>query len=1628
MPSREEFQQLIDQDRVQQGTPDYEPAVVPNDVQAARQFYNQFIAPPATATAVAGSVQDPAKTAKTLDLSDKTGINPVIVEADPDAAQQQHRAQQASQHVSSNPNLQSYVNENPHGSTVSNDDWHRLNELSQTISNSGIVDVPGVGPVLNDPQTAEKWLLGTPPGSWIAGFYNFAKTFMEHGYDKPPDKMSEEEFYLWNLKRQQTESMVGIFGGLLGLDPGMIGATGAAGLRFSSRAELDDFLARTGARPTKTRGQMWRDEIDEFLAKKGSRPPSSLPEIVIKPDEIPEPGEAEAKIAGLLPPPETTTVTNQMIRAGQIPPKGIDPLVDKFHQALIKHDLAAFDQIFQMVQQSDTYKKSPQMMSRFLQTVVKDATVGISNEAVNNLYADKVPGPEDGLLGFDPDIVRKLANSKYGPDVTVPMSTFLAHVDPSVYEKLRDDIRIRPDGLTRNESRELEPTDPESIPKTLLGAIRKSFYFQPMFIDNRPMNVPSGMYTKYFNKIVKEGQTRLDKTYKEHERIVKREMTPEWRANEKEMKEQAELDMRYDPGFRADRYLRMGELPNQQKVPKLKIQSAALERYIKAGQAPTVLRKYAHPNGELPDKIAQLLDFRSGAEMFNALGKFHRAKGDLQSREYFDQRVKDETAARMEARYGDLPTKIYEETRDRALAEEQIDVFIDELYMINAAGELGEMKPITKEDLKAWAKKNIMDSRAYEVNYADYQRAAEKAGRKALDKALSQKWGESFQAKQDQAINTYMAKEAIAWEKEADKLQTLINRYSYNTTVKGVKQEYVNYIHAIFDKVGLPQPRTTAELYNSLKVNGVMRPLTQFVQEKAAMGFDPAVDTELLSQGEYPFSEWTVQERMNFRTAIESLDKLGRYEATIKAGTEVIDFEVAKAQARANLQRTNAVVQSKDIRAPSVIQRALGLTRQIDAFLVKPEQRIDWYDRNDSLGPFNTIVFRPLADAKHMKDDLLKELGEKIKALPGWKELKRHHMDQIDNQILRDWRAAPSGGLRYMTRGDVLGVVLNMGNPSNFEKLTGEFQVPGSNTLFRWDRGEVNAFVREHADKATWDLAQGIWDIFEHYRPKMEDLAYRTSGVAPEWIEPRPIQTKFGIYKGGYYPLTVDPNWIGEHSRQDESVFGVDRWYRSTPSRNWEYARTDAQYPLEINVLAVIPKMEQFIHDIAYREALINAVRFVSDKDIRTDIQNAWGKEDEAQLLPWLQHVANGKVMNDRTIAGLNAVFHWTHDTVTATQLLYRMSTVVKHGIAAGINSGAEVGVGNLGAVMMRMYMSPEGPRMIQEILSLSGEMRNRVHDLDRDIGEQFRRAAGESGTYATFKLWGGAFVAAVDKFTAFPTWYVTFENAYLRQGMDKQEAIFVADKAVRNAHGASGLPDLARVQRGNELERLATVAYSFFGHSYNRLGNMPREIKFAIQDKRAEQREGARAQATARMWRRFFGVVLKFLLYTTVTGTAIHAVRQKWKKPGESGTHAFIRHTTTSTAEEVLGTLPYIREFSGALDYFWGDQATVDPMNTPFFEVAKNFVKVPADLYKDLTHQTKREHASDYIIALGQALQLPGAGQLASSAQYYFDKKEGIQPSEDIWDLTRGYAFGRARPGEPLKIPRGRSTTFRRY
>jgi hypothetical protein len=52
----------------------------------------------------------------------------------------------------------------------------------------------------------------------------------------------------------------------------------------------------------------------------------------------------------------------------------------------------------------------------------------------------------------------------------------------------------------------------------------------------------------------------------------------------------------------------------------------------------------------------------------------------------------------------------------------------------------------------------------------------------------------------------------------------------------------------------------------------------------------------------------------------------------------------------------------------------------------------------------------------------------------------------------------------------------------------------------------------------------------------------RITGVAPEWVEPRPVQTIHGEYRGGYIPAKYDTS-RSTRSLSDEAAAGImDQW------------------------------------------------------------------------------------------------------------------------------------------------------------------------------------------------------------------------------------------------------------------------------------------------------------------------------------------------------------------------------------------------------------------------------------------------------------------------------------------------------
>jgi hypothetical protein len=1648
MANGDPFDAVLDQYVQQNKALDNSLVAKPQDDPIAK-IYDTVMGPAAQAKAVAGTVADPNKAAEDLNLSNDTGFPTEVVKANPERAALERRLQQASSYVGTNRYLQAYVNKNDSYAEISNDDWENLDNVSKALAASGFADVPGVGVVVASPKLAKQ----LPPLNFINDIYQRINANRE-AQKVPEDFKSTEEYYQYLRDRQENEGQLTFLLAEL-LVGGGAKFPGAADIMASTRV-MNDFLKNSH---TNVRGARWHPEFDDFLASM-EKPlgPNELARVVpgTRPGEVEQPGMLglDEETGGprpqlappplMLAPPRPTTVTEDMIRAGHVPPTGIDPLMDKLHQAIIKHDLDTFDQVMGAVQAANTYGRSQKAVSEFLQGILKETSVAITREAVENLYNKVVPSENDGLLGYDPNLLAKMESSRMsGVDIRIPMADYLAYTKPEVHSALRDDLRLRTDGITRNEAMELESMKGEEVPRTLEQGIRKSFYFQPMFIDQRPMGIPAGMYTKYFNKIVKEGQARLDKIWKAAERDVKREQTPEWKANRERITRDVSADVRYDPGVRADRALRMSELPNGVRIPKAKLHAPTLERYVQRGQLPReLLEKYGDPNGSMPDAIATMLDFKNGAELINALSRYHRAleRMDMEPKQYFDHLVRTEVAKRMKAQYGDPAQNVYDETLERVLAEDQIEVFVDQLYMIAHLAEVEGTKveaPMSKGDMIAGSRALFRREKATDANFEYYRKSAEKSGRLAVDRGLSNKWVEAFKHQQEQIISTYMAKHAIAFEKRMEKLNKLIDKYSNNNAVKGVAQEYVNQIHAIFEEVGLPTLRNPDELARAIKLDGYSS-LVQFVATKKAAGYDPSVDTELINLGgkgrSHSFNKYTVGQVDAFAEAIQSLERLGRVDGFIQSAGREIDVQIARQQVIKNIAESGGMVKGKwSPRHPGKIMEKVMKLRDFDALLTKPEQVADMFDNNDPLGPFNTYVFRALTDGQHAKNAMIKELGTRMKNLPRKNWINKHLTDKLENNTLVDWE---TGEMREMQIADLLGMMFHMGNESNFGMLTKSYRVgTGPNSyVVGWDPMAVKAFVDKNATKEMWDFVQGVWDLWEEFLwPKMEAMARQVSGVPPTKIEARPIQTRFGVYKGGYSPLQADPKWIGEAPGAEE-MFGMGRWFRALPGRHWEYERTNAAYPLDLKYNAQVQRLSEAVHDLTMRQPLIQAWKIVGDQQVQLSIRHYFGEETRKQMVHWLRYISNGKLLTDDALTVMNDIARWTHDKVVVAQLLYRASTIAKHSIAAGVNSAAEVGMGRYSWNFLRLYGSPDGWRMLRDLNAKMPFLRDRMHDMDRDLGMMYDKMMGSNRYYDYMKFFGGWAVAMLDKASANPTALTAFQKA-LMAGMDEQDAIYVAGKAVRNAHGAAGLVDLAPIQRGNDWQRLVTIAYSFFNHNYNRLRMIGRQAaqlllpgpppRLSITDQRVRER------TTAREFIDWMRLAYKAAVYLPITGMLTHMVAKGiYKNEDEETSEALLRHMSAGTVEELLGPIPFARNVSypaGELvSALYGDEVSkkfFDPVQEPFTQVLSEMVKGIGEGFKlAFGHEARRLDVKDMILATHLLKSIPGAGQAGTTAQFWADVEYGLQKADTPGEIIRGTLFGKSHPEEPVQVPRAPS------
>ena len=344
---------------------------------------------------------NPDEAARSVQLGIATGIPSNVIHIDPKGFEERLKQQVVQGIVSGNPSLAQYAGSDPMASKVSNDDWAHLHTLSGMLHSLREASDALTQPfqkAITEGAEGFKEGIGTEP---LTSLEDVAR-------QRQPKTMQDfinvgAEALGTNVLESVMRVGSGVFGGLSGAAGGLTkGFTGSEGLGRDVKA------------------------MTEYE--------------MLKPEQMPG---------------------GPWLMAGHEPPAGISKDLDKSKVERNETLLKGLEDVTSLVQQSKTWERSPELFKKFVEQHLGDRTISIAGDAVTALYGDKVPAPNDGLLGLVPNIGSQvLAAHVDGSDVVVPLGDWLAHMDPAVAKGLHDNVRMFPEGVTRAESTVERPQVP----------------------------------------------------------------------------------------------------------------------------------------------------------------------------------------------------------------------------------------------------------------------------------------------------------------------------------------------------------------------------------------------------------------------------------------------------------------------------------------------------------------------------------------------------------------------------------------------------------------------------------------------------------------------------------------------------------------------------------------------------------------------------------------------------------------------------------------------------------------------------------------------------------------------------------------------------------------------------------------------------------------------------------------------------------------------------------------------------------------------------------------------------------------------------------------------------------------
>jgi len=1275
------------------------------------------------------------------------------------------------------------------------------------------------------------------------------------------------------------------------------------------------------------------------------------------------------------------------VRRGVEPPVGVDPAIDQIKIAENAEGVSKLSDALKAAMQSTTRERSPERFRDFI-AQHGEAEIGIDAKAVAKLYEGKNPGDGTGPLDFVPGIADKLAiGVATGGDVHINVADWLARVDPEVARGLEPDIRVRPGGITATESALTgEPSsnvidhpdrfrqipwgenDPTQLP--IGEAIRREV---PIAWE---VKHEGGMYNVYADGELDNafGHPQDAQNYIDLHSGKTSGLRPPGRTNDnlsQAIQESIGLTPSEPPPL-SPFAKAMADRGAKPKPPSLVVARQMPDGTIRIGKPGQI-------HADLMTK-AELATDRDAPDVASSMG-YANAEGKFLTREEaLDFALKNEpsraawsaqqpefgldAATYNEATKPKAEAGTFAEAKDKAIGPEQLT----KLNIETQAKAIVAGRPVAKrETIDALVKATFERLTLAEISSDKWLRDAAKAQREL---ATATDPLDAYHASQRRELAVAFAREALDLEKARDQFDRVAKRYR-EPKVSGASPEYTNAVHDILQRLGLPVKRSIQDVAEGLGVGG----LRDFVAEKEGDMRDLHVPEWLADPAfRVDINKLTSAEFAELHDAIKAITHNSRDEMKVYKAGEAADKKAVTDEMVALMKSLGPA------KPPPIHGRESQIAKRVRSWWwsgINVESMLNRLDRDDPSGPFYQYITDHFTKASNYRERLVRDFQAKIAQVG--------HIEGMDDPVEnRLWIDPLTGQPFVMSKRNVLGILQNVGNANNLNKLAKGYGLTGT---------QVMEWLHERTTKEDWDRAQAIGNIFGDIFGLANSMSLSVSGVGIRRLPLAEISTPHGTYAGWYSPAKYDPLRPGSSRK----LMGLQEegYFRATTPQGYAKERTGYIAPVELNLDIVPIRMAQMLHDIAMRPAVIQMSKFFYNPEFERAMTAHYGVHQAKEMIPFLKEIANASNFKSMSEQLGNGAIEFFRQNTIATLIGFNPGTVMKHGSTAWLNSMTEVGALNylreFKNITMESLSGRETWRMAMEKSEeLQRRMKNYV-ELVQGHGSEINLtgAGGKFMSLREFVMSAGATPVSIsDLLSAVPTWAAEYKTQ-LREGVSEADAVSLANRAVRRAHGSSVLSNKPSIARTNALGATFSSLYGFFSHMLQK----QYELAWKARDTLKGQASTPMAHVPDLLKGLMSYVVFPALIEELVTPMTNHDKKSWGMWAAES--------MLSMVGASMIG----VRDFVHA----------VVNVRDPSAGLIGTSMKAGTDVIHDLGSGTRmsRDQMGNLInhtLTLGGVLTGLTNKEEGKMAEYLYRYGKGLEHPRGLGEFTKGLMFGKPR------------------